>query len=217
MPNKIQNGAAFGSPAAGPKPDKISEAEKKENGPAANEQKPETPERKTKKSTGDQRNPKEPPRSSKPNFEVKPIPSMITKETLTKEKDQPQKETEWLESEGQLAVDVFQTEDNLVIQAPIAGMKVEDLDVIIEEEVVTVKGTRKNPFTGKPTGAFIEECYWGPFSRKIILPLDTDGSRADASMKRRNSDHCHPQDPARKKAQSLDQGIDQTKNKTPPT
>lgn len=116
---------------------------------------------------------------AKPSFEVKPIRAMNTKEPTkeTKEKES------WLDGEGQLAVDVFQTENDLVIQAPIAGMKVEDLDVIIEEEVVTIKGSRKNPFLEKAAGYFIEECYWGPFSRKIILPLDADGARADASMK----------------------------------
>lgn len=119
----------------------------------------------------------------KPNLEIKPIRAMYTKESFAKENEDPKKEPNWLESEGQLAVDVFQTDDDLIIEAPIAGMKVEDLDVIIEEEIVTIKGSRKNPFVGKPTGHFIEECYWGPFSRKIILPLDTDGARADASMK----------------------------------
>jgi HSP20 family protein len=120
----------------------------------------------------------------KPNFEVKPIHEMYTKESFSKEKETAQEGPDnWLESEGQLAVDVFQTDDELIIQAPIAGMKVEDIDVIIEEEIITIKGARKNPFAGKPTGHFIEECFWGPFSRKIILPLDVDGARADASMK----------------------------------
>jgi len=123
----------------------------------------------------------------KTNLEIKPIPSMITKESFTKEnkekKQENQESKDWLESEGQLAVDVFQTESDLVVLAAIAGMKVEDLDVIIEEEIITIKGARKNPFLEKLTGSFIEECYWGPFSRKIILPLDADSGRADASMK----------------------------------
>lgn len=136
-----------------------------------------------KKPRGSQRQAEEPSTKQKPSFEVKPIHDMYTKESF-KEKEPAQKEPDnWLESEGQLAVDVFQTDDELIIQAPIAGMKVEDIDIIIEEEIVTIKGNRKNPFIGKPTGHFIEECFWGPFSRKIILPLDVDGARADASMK----------------------------------
>lgn len=122
----------------------------------------------------------------KSNFSIKPISQMSAKETpfkKTSPENKEEKKEDWLESEGQLAVDVFQTENELVIQAPIAGIKVDDIDVIIEEEVITIKGTRKNPFTEKSTGYFIQECWWGPFSRKIILPLDADSARADASMK----------------------------------
>jgi HSP20 family protein len=153
--------------------EKTASAEKQETAPPPQEKKI-----KTKKAEAS---------GKKPAFEVKPIPSMITKESFAKEnkekKQENQESKDWLESEGQLAVDVFQTENDLVVLAAIAGMKVEDLDVIIEEEIITIKGARKNPFLEKPTGSFIEECYWGPFSRKIILPLDADSGRADASMK----------------------------------
>ena len=159
------------------------ETGKENESPAPVKKTVKAPEDKTEEES-DSKHPKQRMASPKPNFEVKPIRTMHTKEPNAKEKEEPQEKPEdWLDSEGQLAVDVFQTDEDLVIQAPIGGMKVEDLDVIIEEEVVTIKGNRKNPFTGKPSGHFIEECYWGPFSRQIILPLDTDGARADASMK----------------------------------
>ncbi len=89
---------------------------------------------------------------------------------------------EWLNNEGQLAIDVYQTETDLVVQAAIAGIKVEDLDVLIEDEVITIKGSRPNPLQ-ENGDYFIEECYWGDFSRKIILPVEVDSSRADAAMK----------------------------------
>lgn len=102
--------------------------------------------------------------------------------TMAKKPTQAETDSEWLNNEGQLAVDVYQTESDLVIQAAVAGMKVEDLDVLIEDEVITIKGNRPNPL--QETGDyFIEECYWGTFSRKIILPVEVDSSRADAAMK----------------------------------
>lgn len=102
--------------------------------------------------------------------------------TMAKKPTQAETDNEWLNNEGQLAVDVYQTESDLVIQAAVAGMKVEDLDVLIEDEVITIKGNRPNPL--QETGDyFIEECYWGTFSRKIILPVEVDSSRADAAMK----------------------------------
>ena len=92
------------------------------------------------------------------------------------------KESAWLNGEGQLTVDVYQTENDLVVQSAIAGIKVEDLDVLIEDDMITVKGNRPNPLQEK--GDYVvEECYWGPFSRKIILPVEVDSSRADAAMK----------------------------------
>lgn len=109
----------------------------------------------------------------------------ISKKTMAKKTLQPienKKEPEWLNGEGQLTVDVYQTENDLVVQSAIAGIKVEDLDVLIEDDLITIKGNRPNPL--QETGDyFIEECYWGQFSRKIILPVEVDSSRADAAMK----------------------------------
>jgi HSP20 family protein len=95
---------------------------------------------------------------------------------------QEEADREWLNDEGRLAVNVYQTENDLVLQAAIAGVKADDMEVIIEDEMVVIKGDRQNPLP-EDGDYFIEECYWGPFSRKIILPLEVDSGRADASMK----------------------------------
>ena len=112
------------------------------------------------------------------NLTVKEIPMVEDQQEEKNEKEQ-----EWLEPEGQLAVDVYQTEGELVIQAAIAGIKTEDLDVLIEEDVLTIKGKRNNPIQAAAADYFIQECYWGSFSRKIILPVEVDASRTDAAMK----------------------------------
>ena len=105
--------------------------------------------------------------------------SMAKKTTQNAE---DKKDNEWLDGEGQLTVDVYQTENDLVVQSAIAGIKVEELDVLIEDDLVTIKGNRPNPLQ-ESGDYFIEECYWGPFSRKIILPVEVDSTRADAAMK----------------------------------
>jgi len=88
----------------------------------------------------------------------------------------------WLEAEGELAVDVYQTDDDLVIQSAIAGVKPEDLDITLERDIIIIKGGRENP--EKETGDyFTQECYWGPFSREIILPVEVDPDRTEAIMK----------------------------------
>lgn len=101
-------------------------------------------------------------------------------ETQEGKKDQEEK---WLETEGQLAVDVFQTEDDLVIQSTIAGVRGDDLDIAIEGDKVTIRGKREKPTKDEKINYFYQECYWGPFSREIILPVEIDPSRATALFK----------------------------------
>lgn len=108
-----------------------------------------------------------------------------TKKNMAKKKISPkeQEESEWLGNDGKLAVNVYQTDNDLVIQAAIAGIKASDLDVLIEDEMVTIRGTRPDPTAGEEGDYFIEECYWGDFGRKIILPVEVDAGRADATLK----------------------------------
>ena len=92
-------------------------------------------------------------------------------------------EKKWFEPEGQLVVDVYQTDDEVVIQSAIAGIRPEDLDISIEKDVVTIRGKREKTFEKREPNYFYQECYWGAFSREIILPVEVDGKRAQATMK----------------------------------
>jgi HSP20 family protein len=112
---------------------------------------------------------------------IKNLPSKTMTNKTAPETESANDKT-WLDGEGQLAVNVYQTDNDLVLQAAIAGIKVEDIDVVIEDDVITIKGNRSNPLDEKGD-YFIEECYWGPFSRKVILPVEVETSRADAAMK----------------------------------
>lgn len=85
--------------------------------------------------------------------------------------------------EGQLAVDVYQTDDSVVIKAPIAGVKPEDLEISITEEVVTIKGERKQDSTISKENYFVQESFWGAFSRSYVLPVAVDADKAEANLK----------------------------------
>jgi HSP20 family protein len=97
-----------------------------------------------------------------------------------------QKEKKWPSfggtEEGQLAIDVYQTENDLVIQSAIAGVKPENLDISMERDIITIKGSREKLFE-ENGDYFIQECFWGPFSREVILPSEVDPQRAVAEMK----------------------------------
>ena len=87
------------------------------------------------------------------------------------------------EGEGQLAIDVYQTPDEILIEAPIAGVNPDDLDVDITNDSVTVRGRREKTLRVKEEDYFYQECYWGKFSRSIILPQEVDAEKAEASLK----------------------------------
>lgn len=86
-------------------------------------------------------------------------------------------------SEGQLTIDVYQTENDIVIKSTIAGVKPEDLDVSINSDMVTIRGERKTEEAVSEENYYYQECYWGSFSRSVILPVDVLADKAEAAMK----------------------------------
>ncbi len=106
--------------------------------------------------------------------EVKKEEPSLTKAVKDKEK--------WFEPEGQLAIDVYQTENELIIQSAIAGVKPENLDISMESDVLTIRGNRER-LSEQEENYFTQECYWGPFSREVILPVEVDPGRVEATMK----------------------------------
>jgi len=87
------------------------------------------------------------------------------------------------DEEGQLALDAYQTEDDAIVKAPIAGVSPEDIEIAITDEVVTVKGSRRREETVNFENYFTQECYWGSFSRSYLLPVAVDSEKAKAVIK----------------------------------
>jgi len=102
-----------------------------------------------------------------------------------KEEREDEKKDEWLQEadEGQLTVDVFQTPEEIIIQSTVAGVKPEDLDVSITQDMVTIRGTRRQDYEIKDDGYYYKELYWGKFSRSILVPEEIDDERAEAAIK----------------------------------
>ncbi|MDO8470927.1 MAG: Hsp20/alpha crystallin family protein [bacterium] len=88
---------------------------------------------------------------------------------------------QWFE-DGELTVDVYQTADDVVVQSAVAGVRPEDLDIAIENDMVTIKGERQNLVKEEKKNYIHQECFWGSFSRQIILPEEVDSNRAEASF-----------------------------------
>lgn len=95
----------------------------------------------------------------------------------------PQTQNEDENYEGQLAIDVFQTPTEIVIKSTIAGVSPENIDINIDNDMVTIKGERKNVSEAKENDYYYQECYWGSFARSIILPEEVDADTSTAELK----------------------------------
>lgn len=85
-------------------------------------------------------------------------------------------------SEGQLAVDVCQTDKKIIIQSTIAGVKPENLNISLHHDLLTIKGKREPSNLIKDSQYLYRECYWGSFSRSIILPAEVDSKKIEAEL-----------------------------------
>ena len=97
----------------------------------------------------------------------------------------PQQQTEEQEEDfpGQLAVDVYETDELLVIKARTAGVNKEDLDVSISDGILTISGTLSSGDDTAVSRWHIQECYWGEFSRTLALPVAVKEDEVSAVLK----------------------------------
>ena len=84
---------------------------------------------------------------------------------------------------GQLAVDVYETEEKLVVKARTAGVNKEELDVSISDGILTISGTLSSGDDSSATNWHIQECFWGEFSRTLALPVAVKEDEVEAVLK----------------------------------
>jgi len=102
------------------------------------------------------------------------------------QQQQVQQEEQWEEEEavpGQLAVDVYESDERLIIKARTAGVNKQDLDVSISDGVLTISGTLSSGDEAEATQWHIQECYWGEFSRTLALPVPVKEEEVEAVLK----------------------------------
>ena len=120
--------------------------------------------------------------------EIEPNVELVKAETLPiKSKGESKKDTSISElmdeGEGQLTIDVYQTPEEIVVESTIAGVDPENLDVDISPESVTIRGKREKEKKIAEEDYFYQECYWGRFSRSVILPQEIDPDKSVAALK----------------------------------
>ncbi|HWZ65684.1 MAG TPA: Hsp20/alpha crystallin family protein [Patescibacteria group bacterium] len=95
-------------------------------------------------------------------------------------------EDDWEEEpieDGQLAVDVYETATQLVVKARTSGVNKQDLDVSISDGILIISGTLSSGDDDQVEQWHIQECYWGPFSRTVALPVPVKEEEAEAVLK----------------------------------
>lgn len=99
----------------------------------------------------------------------------------------PEASEEWDEEDtaipGQLAVDVYETKERLVVKARTAGVNKHDLDVSISDNTLSIRGTLSAGNEEDVENYFVQECYWGEFSRSITLPVPVKEDEIEAVLK----------------------------------
>lgn len=88
--------------------------------------------------------------------------------------------TEEEATECDLALDVYQTASDIIIQTFVAGVKPEDLEINITRDMITVRGKRVATSTVHDSDFFSKELFWGTFSRTVSLPHEVEPDEAEA-------------------------------------
>lgn len=92
---------------------------------------------------------------------------------------------DWLEEElpeGQLMVDVYQTDSHIIIKSTLSGVKPENLFISLNKDILTIKGKREVDSLVQESECLLQECYWGSFSRTLILPEEVNNKKIEAIL-----------------------------------
>jgi len=105
----------------------------------------------------------------------------LNQNSSTETEENSQNLVSWKPEEvPQLTVDVYRQADIIYVVSTVAGVNPKDLDIAIEQNVLTIKGIRRKPYKDEESTVLLEECFWGEFYRELTINenIDTDGIKA---------------------------------------
>jgi HSP20 family protein len=83
-----------------------------------------------------------------------------------------------------LPIDMFENNGALVIVAPLAGVTLSEIQLSVEDDILNISGARKKPYESvSDENSMIDECFWGDFSRSIVLPEPVKTTDISATLK----------------------------------
>jgi HSP20 family protein len=90
---------------------------------------------------------------------------------------------DFLSSGSKMNVDVYQDKDNVIVETEIPGVKSDDIDITVENDVLTISGNKQEKKEVKKEDYYRKEMRCGSFSRSVILPMQVKSSEAKANFK----------------------------------
>lgn len=90
---------------------------------------------------------------------------------------------DWFSGEAQLSCDVFEDKENIIIKSTMAGVDPKNLEISVSNDLLTIRGFRETDEEVDEKSYYSRECYWGAFSRSIVLPQEVDQKGIKASLK----------------------------------
>jgi len=94
----------------------------------------------------------------------------------------PELAWEMPEEEGQLAIDVYENAEQVIVMSAIAGVRSNEIELVLQQDMLTIRGNRQAPVVDGDSQSLVQECYWGRFSRTIILPGAIDPRSVQAKL-----------------------------------
>ena len=108
---------------------------------------------------------------------------LAVQDSYQEEEDQWEQPDAANPQDGELPVDMYQTDDAIVIRALVAGVSPNDLEISITRDMVTLRGVREEFQETHDDGYFHRELFWGSFSRTLVLPEEVAIDEAEAQEK----------------------------------
>jgi len=119
-----------------------------------------------------------------PHTYAGPMKRINVKDKDKEDKEDEKKEVEEEEEQdAELTIDLYQTENELIVQAMIAGVHPDNLAINMTRDSITIRGRREENQSVNRENYFVKELYWGTFSRTVALPEEVNIEEAEALEK----------------------------------
>ncbi|MFA6999932.1 MAG: Hsp20/alpha crystallin family protein [Candidatus Paceibacterota bacterium] len=113
-----------------------------------------------------------------------PIKKINLQVKNSEESEDKEKDSKWEEEqEAELTIDLYQKDNEIIVQAMIAGVHPDNLSINITRDSITIRGKREENQSINKENYFVQELYWGTFSRTISLPEEVNPEEAEAIEK----------------------------------